>query len=88
VDASTLECLLLAQMNVHRFSDKQVTPAHLGLRGNILGVAARGGGLLAEVGNNQKRVGIFERGQDQPIPSSWSVVARRKAGDIMLRGGQ
>ena len=62
MDASTSKCLLLAQMSVHRFSDKQVAPACLGPRRNILGVVTRGGGLFTRVGNNQKRVGIFERG--------------------------
>lgn len=52
MDASTLEFLLLAQMNVHGFSDEQVAPAHLGPRRNILGVVAGGDGLLAGVRDN------------------------------------
>ena len=62
MDASTLEFLLLAQMNVHGFSDEQVAPAHLGPRRNILGVVAGGDGLLAGVRDNQKRVGVVECG--------------------------
>lgn len=59
VDASTLKRLLLAQVEMHCFSNKQVAPAHLGLGRNILRVGARGGGLLARVWHNQKRVGII-----------------------------
>ena len=60
MNASTLKRLLLAEVKVHRLSNKQVPPAHLGLRRNILGVGTRGGGMLAKVGHNQKRVGIVE----------------------------
>jgi len=61
VNASTLKRLLLAKMEMHGFSNKQVPPAHLGLRRNILGVGTRGGGMFARVGHDQKRVGIVER---------------------------
>ena len=61
MNASTLKRLLLAEMKVHSLSNKQVPPAHLGFRRNILGVGTGGGGMLAKIGHNQKRVGIVER---------------------------
>ena len=60
MDASTLKRLLLAKVKVHRLSNKQVPPAHLGFWGNILGVGTRSGGMLAKVRYNQKRVGVVE----------------------------
>lgn len=61
MDASTLKRLLLAEVKVHCLSNKQVPPAHLGFGRSVLRVGTRGGGLLAKVGHNQKRVSIIER---------------------------
>ena len=73
---------------MHCLSDKQVAPAHPVLWGDVLGVGAGGDGLLARVRNNQKCVGVIERGQDQSITLSWKVGVHGGACDIMLRGGQ
>ena len=85
MDASTLKRLLLAQMKVHCFSNEQVAPAHIGLGRGILGVGTRGGGLLARVRHNQKRVGIVERGQDQSVALLWLDWVHGQTGGIVLR---
>lgn len=88
MDPSTLKRLLLAQVEVHSFSDEQVAPAHPGLRRSVLGVRDGGDWLLARVRHNQKRVGVIEGGQDQSITLSWPAAVRGGACDIMLRRGQ
>lgn len=75
-------------MKVHCFSDEQVTPAHPGLGGSVLGARAGSDGLLTRVRDDQKGVGVIERGQDQSITLSWLVRVHGGACDIMLRGGQ
>ena len=87
MDASTLECLLLAEMKVHCFSNKQVAPAHLGLRRDILGVGTRGSVRLARVRHDQKRIGIIERGQDQSKALSRTISVHGGRRDVMLSGG-
>lgn len=88
MNASTLKLLLLAQMKMHGLSDEQIAPAHPGFWGCVLGVWARGDGLLARVRYNQERVGVVERGQDQSITMPRSVVIRGGTLNIMSRGGK
>ena len=79
MNASTLERLLLAEMQVHCF-DEKVAPAYFGFRRNVLGVGIGGGGVFARVGHNQECVGIIECGQDQSIALPRSVGVRREGG--------
>lgn len=89
MDSSALKRLLLAQMKVHCFSDKQVAPAHPGRPWrSVLGVGAGSDGLLARVRHNQKRVGIIECRQDQSITLSLPIGSRGGTWHVMLGGGQ